>query len=53
VHAGEGRILIAEDNPVNQVVTRRIVEKFGYTAVVVANGREAVEAVAGTPTSWC
>ena len=30
----------------NQVVTRRIVEKFGYTAVVVANGREAVEAVA-------
>jgi len=46
VHAGEGRILIAEDNPVNQVVTRRIVEKFGYTAVVVANGREAVEAVA-------
>jgi signal transduction histidine kinase/CheY-like chemotaxis protein/ligand-binding sensor domain-containing protein len=39
------RILIAEDNPTNQILTRRMVEKIGCKADVVANGREAIEAM--------
>ncbi len=41
----QGRILIAEDNPVNQAVARRMVEKAGYDVMVVANGREALAAM--------
>lgn len=38
-------ILVADDVPINQVVAKRMVERSGYQADVVANGREAVEAV--------
>jgi len=43
------RILIAEDNPVNQRVALAMVERFGYRADLVANGFEAVEAVRRIP----
>ena len=33
-------VLIAEDSPVNQIVTKRLVERAGLRAHVVANGRE-------------
>ena len=39
------RILIAEDNVVNQRVAVRMIEKAGHHAVIVTNGREAVAAL--------
>ncbi len=38
------RILLAEDNVVNQLVARRLIEKMGHSLVVVEDGRHAVQA---------
>ena len=43
--AASRKILVAEDNPVNQVVAARLLERRGHEVTVVANGREAVAAV--------
>jgi signal transduction histidine kinase/ligand-binding sensor domain-containing protein/DNA-binding response OmpR family regulator len=42
------RILIVEDNPLNQKLTERIFVKMGYTPTVVNNGLQAVEAMIQT-----
>jgi PAS domain S-box-containing protein len=39
-------VLLVEDNPINQEVTREMLKKFGVTADIAGNGREAVAAVA-------
>jgi signal transduction histidine kinase/CheY-like chemotaxis protein len=39
------RVLLAEDNPVNQRLASRLLEKRGHSVVVAANGIEALEAI--------
>src|SRR5262249_44173671 len=39
------RILLAEDNPVNQLLMVRLLEKQGHSVTVVANGEEALTAL--------
>jgi signal transduction histidine kinase/DNA-binding response OmpR family regulator len=37
-----GRLLLVEDNKVNQTLARRLLERRGHTVVVANNGREAL-----------
>jgi signal transduction histidine kinase/CheY-like chemotaxis protein len=39
------RVLVAEDNAVNQALARRLLEKRGHTVVIAENGRVALEAL--------
>ncbi len=44
-----GRILLVEDNRINQKVTAAILEKAGYKVEVVDNGKKALDALAEVP----
>jgi signal transduction histidine kinase/ActR/RegA family two-component response regulator len=37
------RVLVAEDNPVNQLLATRLLQKLGHAVVTASNGREAVD----------
>jgi CheY-like chemotaxis protein/HPt (histidine-containing phosphotransfer) domain-containing protein len=39
------RILLAEDNPVNQQLALQLLEKRGHSVIVAENGRQAIEAI--------
>ena len=39
------RILVAEDNPVNQLLAVRMLQKAGHTVVVAGNGQDAIDAL--------
>jgi CheY-like chemotaxis protein len=43
------RVLVVEDNTVNQMVAARLLEKLGCRVDVAANGREAVEMIGLLP----
>ncbi len=42
-HAVSARILVAEDNPVNQLIVKSLLGTFGHECDVVNNGQEAVD----------
>jgi len=44
-----GRILVVDDNTINRRVTTLQLQKMGYTSQAVANGREAIDALALIP----
>jgi CheY-like chemotaxis protein len=43
------RILVAEDNPINQLVTRRLLEQRGFLVDIASDGSEAIEMHARAP----
>jgi len=43
------RLLVAEDNPTNQLVARRLLEKLGLTADFASDGKEALRMLAQKP----
>jgi len=47
-----GRILLVEDNPVNQKLARLIMEKGGFQVVVAHHGQEALEAYTTDPEGF-
>ena len=56
--AGRGRIVLADDNADMRAYIKRILEEGGYEVEAVANGRQALEAVARRQSrrvcrTWC
>ncbi len=50
IQQGAGRrVLVAEDNPINQRLALTLLEKMGYRAETVADGAEAVRALTRIP----
>ncbi|MDA9981342.1 ATP-binding protein [Gammaproteobacteria bacterium] len=45
----QGRVLLAEDNPANQLIGQTILERFGLRVDSVANGHEVIEALRNVP----
>ena len=45
----QGRVLLAEDNPANQLIGQTVLERIGLQVDVVANGHEVIAAVRSVP----
>jgi PAS domain S-box-containing protein len=43
------RVLVAEDNAVNSLIARKMLEKLGHTITLAGNGKEALEAIKLAP----
>lgn len=47
VHSLSGRVLVADDQPVNQLILRRQLTKLGFDVEMVADGLSALERIMG------
>lgn len=45
VQAGNGKILIAEDHDINQILIAEMIKKLGYQTVLAVNGQDAIAKV--------
>jgi PAS domain S-box-containing protein len=43
------RILVAEDNHVNQILIRKLLDKLGYSCEIVENGQQVLEEIVRNP----
>jgi CheY-like chemotaxis protein len=43
------QVLLVEDNPINQKVAQRLLEKAGHTVVIAGNGKEAIDVLEARP----
>ncbi len=43
------RILVVEDNPINQIVTQRLLQHMGHSPTVVSDGQSAIAEVQSSP----
>jgi CheY-like chemotaxis protein len=43
------QVLLVEDNPINQKVAQRLLEKAGHTVVIAGNGKEAIDVLEVRP----
>jgi len=41
----EGKVLVVEDNPINQIVAKRQLQKLGYNVDIAGSGLQAIEAL--------
>ena len=48
-HYPTARVLLAEDNSINQMVATRILRKFDISCELASNGKESVELACATP----
>jgi CheY-like chemotaxis protein len=46
ISESKGRILLVEDNLVNQMVAKALLEKYNYSVLVAANGKDALQHLA-------
>jgi len=46
------RVMVAEDNPINQLVIDTMLKRMGITPTLVGNGREAVDALRAHPDGY-
>jgi CheY-like chemotaxis protein len=42
---GQGRVVIADDNPINALIVRRALESSGFSVTVASTGAEALDAI--------
>lgn len=43
------RVLLVEDNPINQTIAKRLLGHLGYSVVIAGNGQEALDALKRSP----